>query len=135
LAVLATDDEQELIRLEHDWMRAVQACDMRFLSDLLGEEFALTNGRPGAEIRGRQEGPAITRERYTVEAFEFESLDVRVYADAAMGRSRYRQKGRMDDQDLSQTFLMTDVFVRRSGRWLAVTRQISPLESQLQSPG
>jgi uncharacterized protein DUF4440 len=70
-----------------------------------------------------------------VEAFEFESLDVRVYADAAMGRSRYRQKGRMDDQDLSQTFLMTDVFVRRSGRWLAVTRQISPLESQLQSPG
>jgi hypothetical protein len=27
-----------------------------------------------------------------------------------------------------QTFLMTDVFVRRDGRWRAVTRHVSPLE-------
>ena len=130
MTVRPTDDEQELIRLEHDWMSAVQARDMRFLSDLLGEEFVLTTGRPGAEIRGRQEWLAITRERYIVEAFEFESLDVHVYGDAAMVRSRYTQKGRMDGQDRSQTFLMTDVFVRRSGRWQAVTRHISPLESR-----
>jgi ketosteroid isomerase-like protein len=129
LTVRATDDEQELARLENDWMRAVQARDMHFLDDLLGEEFVLTTSRPGAEIRRRQEWVAITRERYIVEAFEFESLDVHVYGDAAMVRSRYTQKGRMDDQDRSQAFLMTDVFVRRSGKWQAVTRHVSPLES------
>jgi hypothetical protein len=79
LTLRATDDDQELVRLENDWMRAVQARDMHFLDDLLGEEFALTTGRPGAEIRGRQEWLANTRERYIVEAFEFESLAVHVY--------------------------------------------------------
>jgi ketosteroid isomerase-like protein len=125
----AADSEQELIRLEHDWMRAVQERDMQFLDDLLGEEFTLTTGRPGVEIRQRQEWLDITRERYVIEAFRFESLDVHVYTDAAMVRSRYTQRGRMDDQDRDQTFLMTDVFVRRDGRWQAVTRHISPLKS------
>jgi hypothetical protein len=65
---------------------------MRFLDDLLGEHFALTTGRLGAEIRGRQEWLAITRERYIVEAFEFESLDVHVYGDAAMVRLGIRKR-------------------------------------------
>ena len=124
----ADTSEQELIRLEHDWMRAVQERDMEFLDDLLGEEFTLTTGRPGVEIRQRQEWLDITRERYVLDAFRFESLDVHVYTDAAMVRSRYTQRGQMDDQDRNQTFLMTDVFVRRDGRWQAVTRHISPLE-------
>jgi ketosteroid isomerase-like protein len=123
------DIEQELIRLEHDWARAIQERDMRFLEDLLGEEFTLTTGRPGAEIRQRQEWLDITRERYVIEAFRFESFDVRVYGDAAVVRSRYAQKGRMGNQDRDQTFLMTDVFVYRDGGWQAVTRHISPLES------
>jgi len=123
------DIEQELIRLELDWARAIQERDMRFLEDLLGEEFTLTTGRPGAEIRQRQEWLDITRERYVIEAFRFESFDVRVYGDAAVVRSRYAQKGRMGNQDRDQTFLMTDVFVYRDGGWHAVTRHISPLES------
>jgi ketosteroid isomerase-like protein len=123
------DIEQELIRLEHDWARAIQERDMRFLEDLLGEEFTLTTGRPGAEIRQRQEWLDITRERYVIEAFRFERLDVRVYGDAAVVRSRYAQKGRMGNRDRDQTFLMTDVFVCRDGGWQAVTRHISPLES------
>ena len=124
-----SDDERELIRLEHDWMRAVQARDMGFMSGLLGEEFTLITGRPGAEVRGRQEWLDITRERYVVEDFEFESLDVHAYGDAAMVRSRYTQKGRMDDQDRSQTFLMADVFVRRNG-----SGKPSPATSVLSSP-
>ena len=124
----ADDSEQDLIRLEHDWMRAVQERNMQCLDDLLGEEFTLTTGRPGVEIRQRQEWLDITRERYVINAFQFESLDVHVYTDTAMVRSRYAQRGRIDDQDRDQTFLITDVFVRRDGRWQAVTRHISPLE-------
>jgi hypothetical protein len=95
-----------------------------------GEEFTLTTGRPGAEIRQRQEWLDITRERYVIEAFRFESLDVRVYGDAAVVRSRYAQKGRMGNRDRDQTFLMTDVFVCRDGRWQPATRHVSPLESR-----
>ncbi len=124
----ADDSEQDLMRLEHDWMRAVQELHITFLDDLLGEEFTLTTGRPGVEIRQRQEWLDITRERYVINAFRFESLDVHLYTDAAVVRSRYTQRGRMDDLARDQTFLMTDVFVRRDRRWQAVTRHISPLE-------
>ena len=87
---------QKLIRLEHAWMEAVRSRDVAFLDDLLGEEFTLTTGRPGNEVRGRQEYIDITRERYVIEDFQFEDLDVHIYGDAAMVRSRYAQRGSMD---------------------------------------
>ena len=119
--------ERKLAQLEHDWMNAVKERDVERLDRLLGEEFTLTTGRPGNEVRSRQEYLAITRDRYSIEAFEFENLDVHVYGHVALVRSRYRQTASMDGHDRSQAFLMTDVFVRRGGRWQAVTRHVSPL--------
>jgi hypothetical protein len=108
-------------------MEAVRDRDMEFLDRLLGEEFTLTTGRPGAPVRTREEWMAITRDRYVVEDFEFEQLEVLPYGHVALARSRYSQRGRMDGDDRSEVFLMTDVFVRRGGRWRAVTRHVSPL--------
>jgi ketosteroid isomerase-like protein len=119
----------ELERLEHEWMRAVRERDMAFLDALLAEEFTLTTGRPGAEVRGRREWLDITRDRYVIEEFSFPELEVLPLGKAAVVRSRYRRRGRMDEQDRTQAFLMTDVFVRRAGAWRAVTRHISPLQA------
>jgi ketosteroid isomerase-like protein len=117
----------QIERLERRWMEAVRDSDMEFLDRLLGEEFTLTTGRPGAPLRSREEWLAITRDRYVIDDFEFEHLEVLPYGHVALARSRYRQRGRMDGEDRTQVFLMTDVFVRRGGRWRAVTRHVSPL--------
>jgi ketosteroid isomerase-like protein len=109
----------ELEGLEHDWMQAVRDRDMAFLEALLAEEFTLTTGRPGAEVRGRREWLDITRDRYVIEEFSFEELEVVSLGEAAVVRSRYRQRGRMDDRDRTQEFLITDAFVRRDGKWRA----------------
>jgi ketosteroid isomerase-like protein len=118
----------QIERLERRWMDAVRDRDMEFLDRLLGEEFTLTTGRPGAPVRTREEWLQITRDRYSIEQYEFDRLDVFPYGHVALARSRYRQRGAMDGEDRSQAFLMTDVFVRRDGRWRAVTRHISPLD-------
>jgi ketosteroid isomerase-like protein len=102
---------------------------MERLERLLGEEFTLTTGRPGNEVRSRSEYIDVTRDLYVIESFEFEELDVHVYGHVALVRSRYRQTGSLAGEDRSQAFLMTDVWVRRAGRWQAVTRHVSPLES------
>ena len=94
----------------------------------MGREFTLTTGRPGNEVRSRQEYLDVTRDHYVIDSFEFDEIDVHVYGDAAFVRSCYRQQGRMGDEDRSQVFLMTDVWFRRVGRWQAVTRHISPLD-------
>ncbi len=121
--------EQEIARLQQEWADAVRRRDLSRLEHLLGEEFTLTTGRPGSEVRSRREWLDITRESYVVESFEYEKLDIHVYGDAALVRSRYRQTARMGDLDRSGTYLMTDVWVRRAGRWQAVTRHLSPLGS------
>jgi ketosteroid isomerase-like protein len=108
-------------------MDAVRDRDMEALDSLLGHRFTLTTGRPGAEVRSRAEWLEVTRESYVIESFDFEWLEVDGYGDAAVARSRYRQRGRMGDDDRTQPFLMTDVWVRSDGAWRLFTRHITPL--------
>ena len=116
-----------MMQLEHSWMEAVRRRDMAFLESLLADEFSLTTGRPGHETRSRKEWLEVTRSSYEIDSFAFESTEVLAYGDFAVVRSRYRQVGRMDDQDRTSAYLMTDVFVKKEGRWRAVTRHISPV--------
>ena len=117
----------EVVELEHRFMRAVQERDLAFLDGTLGPDFTLTTGRPGNEVRSRAEWLAITAERYVIEEFAFEELDVIELGEVAVARSRYRQRGSMDGDDRTQTFLMTDVWAERDGRPVLVTRHVSPL--------
>ena len=116
-------------QLEHQWIEAVRDREVERLERILGEEFTLTTGRPGNEVRSREEYLEIVRDRYSIESFEFTELEVRTYGHVAVVRSRYRQTGSMDGAGRNQAYLMTDVWVRRAGRWQAVTRHVSPLEA------
>ncbi len=100
---------------------------MAYLQRTLGEKFTLTTGRPGAEVRSRQEWLDVTRERYRIVSFAFDWMRVEAYGDAAVVRSRYHQRASMDGQDRSSPYLMTDVWIRRGGSWRLVTRHVTPL--------
>jgi ketosteroid isomerase-like protein len=119
--------EEEFAELERRWAEAVRDRDIRFLERLLAPEFTLTTGRRPSPVRGRDEYLEITESRYEVSEFEFDRIGVLEYGCAAVVRSSYRQRGSMDGEDRSQPFLMTDVFALVDGRWLAVTRHVSPM--------
>jgi ketosteroid isomerase-like protein len=119
--------EGELRALLDRWAEAVRDRDIRFLEHLLAPEFTLTTGRRPSPIRGREEYLEITESRYVVEEFEFERVEVLEYGAAAVVRSRYRQRGSMDGERRDQEFLITDFFAFVDGRWLAVTRHVSPM--------
>ena len=119
--------ERDLARLEQRWMEAVRDRDLAHLERLLGEEFTLTTGRPGAEVRSREDYLRITAEDYELEDFEFEELRARIYGHVAVVDARYRQRARMAGEDRTQAFRMTDVIVRRAGRWQVVSRHATPL--------
>lgn len=121
--------EELLLRLEAEFMEAVKRRDIANLDRMLGENFVLTTGRPGAEVRSRQEWLEVTRNRYRIESFEFEWVRVEDYGDAAVVRSRYHQKATMDGLDRTGAYLMTDVWVWREGTWLLATRHVSLLSS------
>jgi hypothetical protein len=117
----------DLAALSERFMEAVRDRDLGWLDEHLAAEFTLTTGRPQAPVRTRDEWLAVTRERYVIEEFGFEELEVLDLGEAAVVRSRYRQRGSMAGEDRTQTFLMTDVWVERTGRPQLVTRHVSPL--------
>jgi ketosteroid isomerase-like protein len=112
------------------WQTAVRDRDLAALEELLAPEFELWTGRPAAPTRTRAEYLDITATRYVIEDFAFEAIAVvELGADAALVRSRYRQTGSMDGARRDEAFLLTDVFARRDGRWVAVHRHSSGLGS------
>ena len=117
----------DLARLSAHFMEAVRDRDLAFLERHLGQEFTLTTGRAGAPVRTRAEWLAITRDRYEIESFAFDELEVLDYGPVGVVRSRYRQVGSMDGEDRSVAYLMTDVWVEQDGQPRLVTRHVSPL--------
>jgi len=119
--------EAELEELLRRWAHAVEHREMAFLEALLAPEFTLTTGRPGAEVRRREEYLAVTRDDYEVDSWEFEEIVVQHYGRFAVVRSRYRQAGRMDGDARDGTYLLTDALVKQRGRWRAVARHLTAL--------
>jgi hypothetical protein len=122
-----TSAEQELARLEHELIRAIQRRDRAVLDGLLGDDFTLTTGRPGAEVRTRAEWLRISEREYVIDEFDFEELVVQVYGVAAVVRSRYAQRGSMGGDRRDTTFRMTDVWVRHGDAWRLHVRHAQPV--------
>ena len=120
-------EEDDLADLLRRWAHAVEHREMAFLERLLAPEFTLTTGRPGAEVRTREQYLAVTRDEYEVDEWEFEDVVVQSYTRFAVVRSRYRQTGRMGTEERSGTYLMTDALVKQGGRWRAVARHVTSL--------
>ena len=118
--------EVEIEDVLRRWAQAVADREMAFLETLLAPEFTLTTGRPGAPVRTREQYLAITRDEYEVDSWEFDEIIVQHYGRFAIARSRYTQTARMGTETRDGTYLMTDAFVKQSGRWRAVARHVTP---------
>src|ERR687898_423466 len=121
------DPRETVAKLERRFMAAVAERDIDFLERYLGEEFTLTTGRPGNEVRGREEWLRITAERYQIEDFSFEELEILPYGHVAVARSRYVQRGGREGEAPPPPSHMTVLWGGRKGDWLVAPRHISPL--------
>jgi len=120
--------EDELRALEHRMMTALAERDMATLEALVGADFTLTTGRPGAEVRTRAEWMRITQTDYVLESFSFDELHVVVYPGCAIVRSRYSQTGSMEGRQRNTTYRMTDVWIGEPGAWQLQARHAQPVE-------
>jgi ketosteroid isomerase-like protein len=111
--------EHELVELAHAWAAAAQAHDRERLESILAREFSLV-GRAGPKTR--EEWLEDAAGPYAIDEWAFEGIEVELYGNTAVLSSRYRQTARLDGTDLSGDYLVTDVWVRRDGRWQAVRR-------------
>ena len=125
-AALSTDQrsEQELSSLENEMMEAFKRGDKATLERLLAEEFILTSATSKGELLNKRQyigGLQAIR----VESFRFHDFTFRFFGDAAIINCRIDWKSTWNGRDWSADFLMTDVWIKRHGRWQIVTRHSS----------
>jgi ketosteroid isomerase-like protein len=101
----------------------VKEHDVDRLEELLADEFTL-DGAAGtldrAELLESAEGA------YEIDDFAYEEIDVEFLGNTALVVSRYRQTARLGERDASGPLRITDVWVRRDGRWQIVRRHATP---------
>jgi ketosteroid isomerase-like protein len=109
----------ELVDLSHELVRAVQRHDAQRLDALLAREFTLLGAAGELDRDGLL---AAAGGAYAIDDFVYEEIDTEVYGDTALVLSRYEQTAQLDGRDVSARLHVTDVWVRRDGRWQIVRR-------------
>jgi ketosteroid isomerase-like protein len=114
---------EELVGLSHELVRAVQEHDTERLDALLADEFTLDGA---AGTLDRRELLDAATGVYVIQDFAYDEILPDVYGNTAVVVSRYRQTARLDDRDASGELRITDVWIRRDGRWQIVRRHATP---------
>ena len=118
-----SDAKETLIELQNDWMDAWRRDDRERLEELLAPEFTLTSARSDRIVD--RAGWLRLLDQVKAESFEYSDFLVHVFGDAAVVKSRLAQVATVAGQPWNETFMLTDVWVRRDGRWQVVARHSS----------
>jgi ketosteroid isomerase-like protein len=115
--------EEELVALEHEWAQAVLENDLEKLERIVGQEYTLAaNNFPGGRTRlSRQEWMA-TVPLYKVHSYDFANVVVHDYEGAAVVLADLELRATVRGEDRSGSLTLTDVWVKREGRWQVVAR-------------
>jgi ketosteroid isomerase-like protein len=114
-------EEQAVIKVEQDWGAALARRDVATIERILGKEWTENVGgqiTTRAQAIAGQKSGAIRFESITVH-----DLSVHVFGDAAVATMLVVIKGTQNGSDRSGSERSTDFFVKRDGRWQAVSTQ------------
>ncbi|MBV8202123.1 MAG: nuclear transport factor 2 family protein [Acidobacteria bacterium] len=117
--------EQELVKMENEWARAWQLPDPGALESIIADDFTLTSSRSKGEITNKRQYIDSTLKLVRGDGFTFERMNVRIYGDTAVINAQFQQTATFAGQDWSGDFLITDIWVKRDGRWQVVARHAS----------
>ncbi len=114
--------ETEIRTASAAWADAIARRDVVAVEHILGAEYSLM--APGLGEMPRATWIASLPE-YVVHSYAFHDIRIYVYGEAAVMRSRYEQRATVFGKDRSGEMLVTDVWVKRDGRWQVVARHTS----------
>lgn len=118
----AAQSEAEVRATAAAWGEAIQQRDVEAAGRILGAEYALMAPGLGEMPRAKW---LESLPSYVVHSYEHTDVRVHVYGETAVMRSRYKQQATVFGKDRSGEMLVTDVWVKRDGRWQVVARHTS----------
>ena len=121
--------KSHLIKLENQMMQAVMDRDSVAMDSLIGEDFLLTSSESNGFLMPKQQyvTGSMNSEVLQVDLFRFYDFRVRVFPDrnTAIVHNRIDWKSTYRGKRWDADFLMTDVWMKRGGKWKIVARHSS----------
>jgi ketosteroid isomerase-like protein len=116
----------ELLALETSWDDALVQKDRAALDRIIADDFVLI-AADGQLANKRRLLETIVSPDLQLDAFKTEDVLVRVYGEVAILTGYFRQTGSFKNSRFASTSRYTDVYVKRDGRWQAVSAQATAL--------
>ena len=119
-----SEDEQALIKIQHDWADARLKRDSSFPKQIEAEDFTFV--WPDGQIINKQDDvKSYEADGALFTEFNITDSNVRFYGDTAIVVGKGSIKAHTPTKDLSGKYVWTDTFVKQSGAWKAVASQVN----------
>jgi ketosteroid isomerase-like protein len=118
--VTSASDEEIIIALERKWAEAIVNRDIAALNDIIADDFTGTSwtGDTYSKTKAMED---IEFRVFVAESLNLEDIKVTVFGDTAVVSLTQVEKSKYDDFDCSGRYGYNDVWVKRDGRWQAVS--------------
>lgn len=129
----AAEVEQEILRLESEWMGAVVRRDGKVLDQLVADDFLLVSERWDGTRELTPKQPWIRNSLTTIEAksFSYDKVRIQVRENMVVLHGLFTYEATNNGKPWGGTVRVTDVWVKEGGRWRVLARHASrPLQAQ-----
>jgi ketosteroid isomerase-like protein len=116
--------QEELVKLENEFARAVANNDAGALDGLLADDWIIVD--PDGSIVDKARFLGVIRSgALSHESMESTDLRVRLYGNTAVVTGLTATKGKFMGQDFASGERATDIFVKQADRWQCVFTQLT----------
>jgi len=121
-----SQDEQALIRIQHDWAEARVEGDISYTQRLEAEDCTIV--WPDGKVVNKRADLQTMTGNIVFSEFKINDLQVRVYGEAGIVVGQGTISAQKAQQNLLRgKFVWTDTFVKQGGEWKVVASQITPV--------
>ncbi|MCW5559101.1 MAG: nuclear transport factor 2 family protein [Verrucomicrobiae bacterium] len=120
--------EQELAALEHELSQAYATRNVAALERIFANEYTFTQGHNGSVVDRNHEIEKLRSGKLIVDQIAEHDISLRDYGDFALVTLRVTFSGSEEGKPFQGHERITDVFVRRDGRWQCVHSAATPIQ-------
>ena len=125
----STDAEQAIKKVEKEWAEALVKRDLAAIDRIESPDWMLAD--PEGNLVSKANTDADLKSgALTFETVHNDELKVRVFGDTAIASGLVTEKIKFQGQQTSAQYRFTDVFIRRDGRWQAISTHLSRVAKQ-----
>ena len=120
------DNREVIAGLEREWRDALCGKDIERLRSLMHPDFVLIGSRTARPFLMHRDEWLDAIQHRDVETIEFDVKDATAFDNVMIGTVHARWRLKYLGRAIEDCVLLTDVWVKEGGRWLAIRRHSTP---------